>query len=82
MFKIFEDHINPHGILLFTSGPSAGEAWGDNNGENLYHTSLNASEYQDLLSNHHFEIIKHTIEDKNCRGATVWVAQYTNHRKT
>ncbi|MEK6734706.1 MAG: class I SAM-dependent methyltransferase, partial [Pseudomonadota bacterium] len=30
MFKVFEAHINPGGVLMFTSGPSDGEVWSDN----------------------------------------------------
>lgn len=76
MFKIFEKHISSGGILMFTSGPDAGEVWGDNGGQNLYHASLSASEYKNLLAAHHFEVITHIIEDPNCGDATVWVARY------
>lgn len=76
MFKIFEKHINPNGILMFTSGPSDGEIWSDNGGEMLYHASLDVEEYKKLLLEHNFEIIKYAIEDEECGGATVWVARY------
>lgn len=77
MFKIFEDHINPGGVLLFTSGPDEGEVWSDNGGEQLYHASLSTAAYTELLNQHHFTVITHNIEDKNCGDATVWVAQYS-----
>lgn len=76
MFAIFEKHMNPGGILMFTSGPEAGEVWGDNGGENLYHASLSTSEYNELLKTHHFEALKHVVEDKDCGDATIWVARY------
>lgn len=76
MFKIFEKHINPHGILMFTAGPRDGEVWSDNGGEMLYHASLDLEEYKKLLTEHNFEIIKYVVEDEECGGATVWVARY------
>ena len=76
MFKIFEDHINSGGILMFTSGPSDGEVWSDNGGEMLYHASLESEEYKKLLAEHHCEIIKYALNDEECGGACVWVARY------
>ncbi len=76
MFKVFEEHINPGGILLFTSGPDAGEVWGNNGGEDLYHASLSTAEYQSLLKQHHFEVMIHRIEDEACGDATIWMARY------
>lgn len=76
MFKIFEKHINPNGILMFTTGPRDGEVWSDNGGEMLYHASLDLEEYKKLLDEHNFEIIKYAVEDEKCGGATVWVARY------
>ena len=75
MFVIFESHIKPGGILLFTSGPDDGEVWSDNNGQNLYHASLAEKEYRKLLNDHNFEVLKHRIEDPQCQGHTVWVAK-------
>jgi len=77
MFKIFQSHINVDGLLAFTSGPSHGEEWSENGGQNLYHASLSSEEYQTLLNQHGFEVILHKIEDPNCGGATVWVAKFT-----
>lgn len=77
MFELFEKHLNPNGILLFTSGTEKGEAWGMNGGENLFHASLATSDYESLLTKHHFKILNHVVEDPNCGYATVWIAQYT-----
>jgi cyclopropane fatty-acyl-phospholipid synthase-like methyltransferase len=74
MFKIFEKHINPHGILIFTSGPSDGEVWSDNGGEMLYHASLDPDEYKKLLAEHNFKIVKYHLNDETCGGACVWLA--------
>jgi cyclopropane fatty-acyl-phospholipid synthase-like methyltransferase len=77
MFALFEKHLNPNGILLFTSGPEHGEAWGINGGENLFHASLDSSEYERLLKKHRFEVLQHKITDPECCGATVWIAKYS-----
>jgi len=78
MFKIFEEHLNSGGILMFTSGPSEGEVWSDNGGEVLYHASLDPEEYKKLLAEHHFEVIKYKLNDEECGGACVWVARYAS----
>ena len=76
MFEVFEKHINPNGILLFTSGPAHGEAWGMNGGENLFHASLAPDEYEALLQKHHFNVLKFVVEDPECFNDTIWMAQY------
>src|SRR3989339_1878009 len=75
MFKVIADHLNLNGMLLFTSGHEAGEVWSNNGGENLYHASLSADEYRSLLVQHNFEVLIHNIENKDCGGSTVWMAQ-------
>ena len=76
MFTVFKEHIKSDGILLFTSGPQAGEVWSNNGGIAMYHASLSADEYKNLLAQHGFELIAHVVEDENCGGATVWMARY------
>jgi len=76
MFYIFSQHLNANGILLFTSGTERGEAWGMNGGENLFHASLDTAEYLELLQANQFEVLKHKINDPECGGANVWMAQY------
>jgi len=75
MFPLFAAHLNKGGILMFTSGTEHGEAWGVNGGENLFHASLGTSEYENLLAEHHFKILKYQENDPYC-AATVWIAQY------
>ncbi|PWG82444.1 class I SAM-dependent methyltransferase [Pararcticibacter amylolyticus] len=75
MFKIFEEHINPRGILLFTSGTERGEAWGTMGGESVFHASLDTKEYEILLARHSFKILKHIENDPDCGNATIWMAQ-------
>ena len=75
MFPIFRKHAAPNAALMFTSGPSHGEAIGDFRGEPLYHASLDETEYRLLLDNSGFEVVSHVVEDQNCGGHTIWLAQ-------
>lgn len=75
MFKIFREHLNANGILLFTSGKEHGEAWGINGGENLFHASLDTDHYQSLLEIDHFRILLYKEDDPQCGNATVWMVQ-------
>lgn len=76
MFRIFASHLVAGGILIFTSGTENGEAWGENGGESMFHASLDTETYKRLLSQNNFVVINHTINDLDCGGATVWMAQY------
>lgn len=76
VIELFKNHLNPNGILLFTSGTTNGEAWGKNGGENLFHASLDTSEYRSILEIHQFKILEHKVDDPDCGFATVWMAQY------
>jgi hypothetical protein len=67
--------VAPRGLLLFTSGPSHGEAIGNLYGRPLYHASLDAEEYRSLLDANGFEVLRHTVEDPECGRHTVWLAQ-------
>lgn len=75
MFPIFKRHAAHGAALMFTSGYSQGEVIGEFEGEPLYHASLDPSEYRALLEQHGFEVIDHVVEDPECRGHTVWLAQ-------
>jgi SAM-dependent methyltransferase len=71
----FDEHAGPGAVLLFTSGPAAGESLGQYRGEPLYHASLDPDEYRALLYGHGFDVIAHCVEDPACGGATVWLAR-------
>jgi predicted TPR repeat methyltransferase len=75
MFSIFQEHIEGNGLLLFTSGPSACIAIGNIYGYDLFHASLDAVEYQSLLTRYGFEVLLHVVNDPECGGHTVWLAQ-------
>ena len=77
MFPIFRQHAAPHAALMFTSGPAHGEAIGSYKGEPLYHASLDAAEYRALLNANAFELVAHVVEDPDCGGHTIWLAQLT-----
>jgi len=80
MFQTFALHLKSDGVLLFTSGPEAGEVWSDNGGELLYHASLSSEEYEKLLHQNRFTVIEHRISDPECDGATVWLAKFNTAR--
>lgn len=75
MFPTFKRHASPCAALMFTSGTSHGEAVGSYRGEPLYHASLAPEEYRALLESNGFRVISHVVEDPNCGGHTVWLAQ-------
>jgi ubiquinone/menaquinone biosynthesis C-methylase UbiE len=75
MFSQFARFSVAGTALMFSSGPAAGEAIGDMFGEALYHASLSQDEYRSLLAEHGFEVVKMIVEDPDCAGHTVWLAQ-------
>jgi trans-aconitate methyltransferase len=75
MFPIFRNQAAPGAALMFTSGPSKGEVVGQLEGEPLYHASLDAAEYCQLLEEQGFAVVDHQVEDPNCFGRTAWLAQ-------
>lgn len=75
MFKQFAQFAQQGTVLMFSSGPSHGEAIGDLFGDALYHASLAPEEYRALLKQYGFEVVKMVAEDVECTGHTVWLAQ-------
>jgi SAM-dependent methyltransferase len=75
MFPIFHRHAGTKAALMFTSGPSHGEAIGTYKGEPLYHGSLDEAEYRLLLYQNGFDVVSHVVEDPHCGHHTVWLAQ-------
>jgi trans-aconitate methyltransferase len=75
MFPVFRAHAAPRAALMFTSGPAHGEAIGSFAGEPLYHASLDAAEYRSLLDRNGFHVVSHVVEDPDCGGHTIWLAQ-------
>jgi trans-aconitate methyltransferase len=75
MFPTFRNHAAPGTALMFTSGPAHGEVVGQLEGEPLYHASLDAAEYRQLLEEQGFAVVDYQAEDQSCFGRTVWLAQ-------
>jgi SAM-dependent methyltransferase len=75
MFPVFAAHAARDAALMFTSGPSFGEAIGEYQGEPLYHASLDPAEYRALLSANGFEVVAYAPEDQSCGGHTIWLAR-------
>jgi SAM-dependent methyltransferase len=75
MFPIFQRHVAPGGLLLFTSGPEAGAAVGIMYGEELFHASLAPDEYRLLLARSGFRVQWYRPEDPDCGKHTIWLAQ-------
>ena len=76
MFRQFARFAQQGTVLMFSSGPSYGEAIGDLFGDALYHASLAPEEYRALLKQYGFEVVKMVAEDVECTGHTVWLAQF------
>jgi cyclopropane fatty-acyl-phospholipid synthase-like methyltransferase len=74
MFPVFERHIEPGGVLLFTSGPEEGAKICAMYGEDLFHASLAPSEYELLLASAGFRVLSFQPEDPSCGGHTIWLA--------
>ncbi|WP_026381229.1 class I SAM-dependent DNA methyltransferase [Afifella pfennigii] len=75
MFPRFAAHLEPGGMLLFTSGPEAGERIGAFEGEKLYHASLAPAEYRALIAANGLEVVRHVADDPDCDRHTVWLAR-------
>ena len=75
MFPIFRQHAAPNAALMLTSGAAHGEAIGRFGGEPLYHASLDPAEYRSLLDRYGFRVVAHVVEDPDCGGHTIWLAQ-------
>jgi SAM-dependent methyltransferase len=75
MFEVFAAHAARSAILMFNTGPAYGEGIGCYRGDPLYHASLDAAEYEKLLSASGFEVVDHMVEDRQAGGRTVWIAR-------
>ena len=75
MFPIFAAHAVADGVLMFNAGLSYGEATGSYRGDPVYHASLDAGEYSNLLNETGFELVEHSINDPAKGGRIVWIAR-------
>jgi cyclopropane fatty-acyl-phospholipid synthase-like methyltransferase len=78
MFPLFASHAGPGAPLMFTSGTEEGEAIGSYRGERLYHASLDAEEYERLLTANRFEVRAYVADDHQCGDHTIWLATHAS----
>lgn len=76
MFGVFAAHLKTGGRLLFNTGAHAGTVYGEMDGHDFHHASLDVAEYRSLLAKHGFMIMLCDIENPDCGGRTVWLAEY------
>jgi SAM-dependent methyltransferase len=76
MFDVFSAHAARRASLMFNTGPSHGEGIGCYQGDSVYHASLDAVEYEALLTRSGFDVLIHAVEDwETGGGRTVWLAR-------
>lgn len=75
MFPVFAAHAAPGAVLLFTSGPAAGEPIGQVGGQPIYHSSFDPPEYRTLLNDNGFDVIAFVPEDPDCQMHSVWMCR-------
>jgi SAM-dependent methyltransferase len=75
MFPVFAAHTTPRGVLLFNTGPKAGEAIGAIGESPLYHASLDPEDYRALFEEHGFEELGYWPEEAAGGGRTIWMAR-------
>ena len=75
MFTVFAAHTAKGTVFMFNTGPACGEAIGSYRGDPLYHASLDAAEYKDLLVQWGFELVEHSVTDQKSGGRTIWLAR-------
>ena len=67
-------HLAPGGVLMLTVGPDDGEVDGKVGDEVVYHASLAPAEYREILAGLGLDIGDFVIEDPECAGQTVLLA--------
>lgn len=65
------DLTRPGGPLMVTIGEGDGTATGTVAGQTVYHASLDAAEYQSILSDNGCEVLDIVIRDQSCNGHSV-----------
>jgi SAM-dependent methyltransferase len=69
-------HAAPGAVLMFTSGPAAGEAVGVVEGRPVYHASLSPEGYREALARAGFAVIDLRLHDAEVDGRTIWLARH------
>ncbi len=68
-------HLAPSGRLLLTVGPGEGEALGQVGTDDVFHASLSAQEYDELLDQGGAKVEDFVPEDPHCHGFTLLLAR-------
>lgn len=71
----FAEHLKPDGALLLTIGHESGEVTGIVEGKEVYHASLAAEEYKEILNTLGFENIEIVLEDESCGCHSILLAK-------
>ena len=71
----FAQHLSSGGVLMFTIGFKEGEAIGNIGGEAVYHASLSAEVYRELLNDLGMNVIDIVLNDTTCGGASIVLAR-------
>ena len=72
----FFNHLKPDGALLLTVGHKAGEVLGHVEGQKVYHSSLDPTEYQNILFGAGFCEVKYVAQDPRCGMRSVILAHH------
>lgn len=75
---LFNKHLNPGGSLILTIGHISGEAIGTVAGKEVYHSSLDADEYRNVLESLGFDDIEIKLQDESCGQSSILLAS-KNH---
>jgi len=70
----FAEHLSANGCLLLTIGHESGEVTGTVEGETVYHSSLDPTEYRDILGSLGFTRFEMELEDESCAFHSVLLA--------
>ena len=89
-FAVFSAHatrievclFDADAVLMFNTGPRHGEATSTFTfeSERLYHASLAAAEYRNLLDRYHNEVILNVANDARSGGRTAWLCRRKQSR--
>ena len=73
--QLFVKHLAPSGVLMVTIGSTEGEVKGHIGDDEVYHASLSCDEYTSLLKALKMKVLKLKLDDPECGGASVLIAQ-------
>lgn len=71
----FANYLVSGGFFLFTAGDKKGEVMGRINGHDVYHSSLSAIEYEQILRKCQMQVLSFKLNDTDCCQHSVFLAQ-------